>query len=197
MRIQTLAIIALLPGAGFAQIPNPGFMAPDTVFEAPGVPAPDQVNATDVLFAQLNAAGGLAEMALGELAADRAQSPAVADFARRMIDDHGAANDALAALATERDIALPDALSTGHQAMLARLEAVEDADFDLAYMRAQVITHQKAALLLMGAADGQNAGLIQFATATLPVVLDHLHMAQDIVADLALAQVAGMPEAPE
>ncbi|WP_237684215.1 hypothetical protein [Pseudaminobacter soli (ex Zhang et al. 2022)] len=40
-------------GAGFSQIGNPAGLAPNTVIEQPGVPAPGQSNYQDNLFAQL------------------------------------------------------------------------------------------------------------------------------------------------
>src|SRR5690554_628894 len=175
----------LLPGA-HAQIGNPGFMAPDTVFEEAGVPAPNQPNTADVLFAGLLTEGGLAEVELGQLAADMAAASSVQDFAARMINDHTDANETLADLAAESDISLPDAPNPHHMDVQARLEALDGAAFDLDYMRTQVAEHQKAVTLLVWEiGSGQDAELQQFAAATLPTVLAHLELARQIVADLA------------
>lgn len=197
MRAAALAIaLAALSGPGFAQIGNPGFMAPDTRFDPPGVPAPNQPNDSDKLFAQLMAEGGLAEVALAGLAGERAGAAEVGDFAGRMIEEHSAANDRLAGLAEESGIPLPQALNAEHEAMRARLEGLEGEAFDLAYMRGQVVDHQKAAQILIWQIDaGQDADLQRFAADTLPAVLEHLNLAREIVTDLSQTEVAGA--APE
>lgn len=192
MRAAALALaFAALPALGFAQIGNPGFMAPDTRFDARGLPEPHQPNANDILFAQLVAEGGMAEVALAELAAERAGAGAVGEFARRMIEDHSAANDRLAGLAEASGIPLPDGLNPEHQAMRDRLEGMEGAGFDLAYMRGQVVDHQKTTqLLIWEISDGQDGELQRFAAAMLPTILDHLRQAREIVADLSHDRVA-------
>lgn len=192
MRVAALALaLVAVPSLGLAQIGNPGFMAPDTRFEKPGVPAPNQRNANDVLFAQLLTEGGMAEIALGELAADRAAASAVGDFARRMVDDHAAANEKLAGIADQTKIPLPDALNEEHTKMRERLQELDGREFDIAYMRGQVVDHQKAVqLLIWQIDDGQSEELKQHAAATLPTVMEHLRLAREIVMDLTHDRVA-------
>jgi putative membrane protein len=171
---------------------NPGFMAPDTRTDAKGLPATDQTNAADILFVQLVGEGGLAEVSFAELARGKAASDAVKGFAERMAKDHGAANDKLAGVAKAAGVAVPDALNAEHAAMRKNLEAMDAAAFDLAYMRGQVVDHQKTATLLAWEiTGGQNAGLQRFAADSLPVVLEHLAVARGVVEELSLAQVAG------
>jgi putative membrane protein len=196
MRTAAL-VLALLPAAALAQIGNPGFMNPLTRFDPPGVPAPGQNNTTDQLFARLVGEGGLAEVALGELAAGKAADPAVGDFARRMVEDHTAANERLAGIAEAGGIPLPDAPAPEHAAMRDRLEGLEGAAFDLAYMRGQVVDHQKAVQLLVWEINqGQNGELQRFAAAALPTVLDHLETGRALVDRLARGEVAAAEPAP-
>jgi len=162
------------------------------------MPEPNQPNDNDILFAQLVAEGGMAELALAELAAERAGAEAVGEFARRMIEDHSAANDQLAGLAEASGIPLPDELNPEHQAMRDQLAGMEGAAFDLAYMRGQVVDHQKTTqLLIWEITAGQDAELQRFAAATLPTILGHLREAQGIVAALTTERVAEAVPAPE
>jgi putative membrane protein len=186
--------IAVLPLPSVAQMGNPGFMAPDTRSGADGLPATDQTNASDILLVQLVGEGGLAEVSLAELARDKAASDAVTGFAERMVTDHGAANDKLAGIAQEAGVAVPDALDAEHATMRDNLEGMDAASFDLAYMRGQVVDHQKTATLLAWEITaGQNAGLQHFAADSLPVVLEHLAMARGIVEELALGGAGPEP----
>src|SRR5882724_1074393 len=50
---------------------------------------------SDKKFAMDAAMGGMAEVELGKLAADTATHPDVKQFAQRMVEDHGKANDEL------------------------------------------------------------------------------------------------------
>ncbi len=51
--------------------------------------------------------GGMAEVALGQMAADKAASEAVKNFGQRMVSDHGKANQELQDLAVSEGITLP------------------------------------------------------------------------------------------
>ena len=185
-RVAIALSFAVLPvSVVMAQIGNPAGMAPDTRFEAPGKPAPNQTNYQDRLFAKLTAAGGMAEVEFGNLAAEKAGNSGVKDFAQRMVEDHGKANDTLKGLADASKIPLPDELDPDHQRQRAELEKLEDAEFDLAYMRGQIVDHQKTVqLLIWEIGSGQDAEIQRFAAATLPTVLRHLEMARDLTAEL-------------
>jgi putative membrane protein len=190
-------LLVWLPLPGAAQMGNPGFMAPDTRTDEAGVPAPDQKNNADVLFVELVGEGGLAEVALGELARQKAAAHAVTHFAERMVSDHRAANDKLAAIAGKAGIAAPTELNAEHAAMRGELEGMNTAAFDLTYMRGQVVDHQKTAQLLEWEINsGQHAAMQRFAAEILPTVLDHLAMARGIVEELSREQVATLPPGP-
>ena len=139
----------------------------------------------------LAAEGGAAEVTFGELAAGKAADPAVADFARRMVDDHSAANEELAAIAEKSSIPLPRDLNAEHAWMLDQLEGVEGDAFDLAYMRGQVVDHQKTVqLLVWEIGQGEDGELQRFAAGTLPAVLAHLATARELVLDLSASRFA-------
>ena len=128
----------------------------------------------------------MAEVDFGKLAEQKAQSREVKGFARRMADDHGKANAQLADLAKQANIPLPNELDPDHKAMRADLEKLSGAEFDKAYMRGQVVDHQKTVLLLQWEiAFGQDGDLQRFASRTLPTVLEHLQMAQNLLAEIA------------
>jgi len=179
------ALAFLLAAPASAQLGNPGFMAPDTKHAAPGVPAKNQNNTTDALFLKLAGEGGMAEVALGRLADRKAGHDGVRRFGRMMVDDHGKANGRLGALAKSSGVELPKELMPEHQAAHDALEKLSGAQFDLAYIDAQIVDHQKTAQLLQyEIGSGQNAELQRFAAETLPVVLAHLRHAQDLSAEL-------------
>ena len=200
-RISAIAAVlaVLLAAPASAQIGNPAGMAPGTPQSAPGVPAPHQPNQQDRLFVQEAAIGGMAEVDSGKMAEQKGQSSAVKDFGRRMVEDHSKANDRLSALAKAASVPLPGDLDPEHQTMRAELEKLSGAPFDRAYIEGQVQDHQKTVQLLeWEIGSGQDAELKQFASETLPIVLQHLQLAQSVAAQLAAGppQAAAQPPAP-
>jgi putative membrane protein len=173
--ISLMLVLLAMPAS--AQSGNPAGMTPGT--------GPQQPNNPDRLFVRAAALGGMAEIELGELARQKAQSEAVKDFARRMVEDHGKANDRLISLAKEDGIAVPDELDQEHKATRERLEAMSGAEFDRAYLQGQVVDHQKTAQLLeYEIGSGQDADLKSFAAEILPIVLQHLRAAQTLQAEM-------------
>ena len=171
------SILMLLALSAFGQSSNPAGMTPGT--------GPLQPNNSDRVFVRAAAIGGMAEVELGKLAQQKAQSDAVKDFARLMVEDHSKANDLLISLAKEDGIAVPGELDQEHKAMRDRIEATSGTEFDRAYLQGQVVDHQKTSQLLeYEIGSGQDIELKSFASEILPVVLQHLRMAQEIQAEL-------------
>jgi len=184
-RLISSATFILIATSAAAQMGNPGFWAANTQMAKPGQPAPNQINNTDALFAQLAAAGGLAEVEFGKLASQRTDGKAVKDFADRMIRDHGASNAKLKDLAQAMKIPLPYAITQDDMAVKYWLGSLKGAPFEIAYIKSQIVDHQKTVQLLEWEIDsGEDAALQRFAVETLPTVLDHLQLAQQINAKL-------------
>jgi putative membrane protein len=178
LALRTVAIIvSLLAPPAFGQNGNPAFMTTNS--------GPKQPNNTDLVFVDAAAIGGMAEVEFGKLAEQKGQNKAVKKFARRMVEDHGKANDRLSGLAKKDGIAVPEKLDPEHQAMQDRLKAAKGTEFDLTYVAGQVADHQKTAQLLEHEiGSGQDVELKSFASDSLPVVLQHLRAAQDLQAEL-------------
>jgi putative membrane protein len=186
------ALLSLLcTGAAHAQFGNPGGMLPDTAEARPGLPAPGQANVQDRLFIKLLGMGNAGEMEAGRLADARASNQAVKAFARKMVEDHGAAARKLSAAARPLDVVVPLEPDPDQKAARARLEALEGQAFDVAYLDAQLVDHQKAVTLLEWViSNGQDAGIQAFAKETLFQVQGHLLHVQALRADV-------MPNGPE
>jgi putative membrane protein len=185
-----IGIAGLTATSAVAQMGNPGFWGADTKMEKPGVPAPHQTNNTDRLFAQLAAAGGRAEVEFAKMTQQKGKAKSVKDFADMMTRDHGATNDKLRDLAEAAKIPLPEDLTPDHLEVKKRLDGLNDAAYDLAYIKAQIVDHQKTALLLEWEINsGEDAQLQRFAANTLPKVLHHLERAKAIHAELTGAAI--------
>jgi putative membrane protein len=159
---------------------------------APGqtaLPAPDQQ------FVIEAARGGIAEVEMGRLAAQRAASDAVRQFAQRMVTDHGTANQELMQLAQRRGITLPQEMGPSHRAAMDRLSAMSGAGFDQAYMTEMMKDHQQdVTAFTREAREGQDAEVRAWAGKTLAVVQDHQRLAYDVHSRIAQAP-AGQPAA--
>lgn len=175
----------LVATSAAAQMGNPGFWSAATKMEKPGQPAANQTNNTDQLFAQLAAAGGLAEVDFAKLAGNKGAAKSIKDFADLMVRDHDAANAKLKQLAADANIPLPDRIPQDDVDIKKRLDSLKGAEFDIAYIKGQIVDHQKTVQLLEWEIDqGEDAALQRFAAEILPKVLHHLELAQDVHAQL-------------
>lgn len=142
--------------------------------------ATGSVSAADKRFADQAAAGGLAEVELGKLAADHASTDAVRQFGARMVEDHGKANDELASLARSKGLSLPTVPEAAQRKAVQRLQAMKGAAFDHAFMRRMIADHRKTiALFQKASTSAKDADIKDFATRTLPTLRSHLQMARD------------------
>jgi putative membrane protein len=183
---HALGLLCLCYGSvAAAQSANPAGAAPDTPNIETGHPPAAHANTADQLFIKELSLGGMAEVQFGKLAAQKAQNPHVKEFARRMADDHGKANERLAPLAKAADVPLRKDFDLDHRVMRDELDKLTGAAFETAYIRGQVREHQKTAQLLeWEIGSGQDARVRTYAMQTLPTVMDHLSHAQALQAEL-------------
>jgi putative membrane protein len=129
----------------------------------------------DVGFAIRAAQGGLAEVKLGRLAAEKASSADVKAFGRQMVDDHGKANDQLKALAESERMTLPSDVNGKQQAMYDRLSKLSGDQFDSAYVKGMMTDHQEDIKdFKKESQSGTDEKIKSFAAQTLPVIEGHL-----------------------
>jgi putative membrane protein len=146
------------------------------------------LTASDQKFVREAAQGGLAEVELGKLAAEKASSDDVKKFGQRMADEHGKANDELKQVASKNGIQLPTDLDSKDKALKARLSKLSGTEFDKAYMQNMVKDHEKdVADFRKESTSGSNSDVKQFATETLPTLEDHLTKAHSVSASAGSA----------
>jgi putative membrane protein len=188
--LGTVLVAAILPlGQLYAQdAANPPNPNQDS---APAKPAVKTMS--DKQFAREAAAGGLAEVKLGQLALDKGNSDVVKAFGQKMVDDHTKANSELQAAAAKPGIALPTGVKPADKATYDRLSKLDGAAFDRAYARDMVQDHvHDVAVFKQEANYGTDPSIKAFASATLPTLVEHLKMARDMK-----QAVAGTAKAPQ
>jgi putative membrane protein len=135
----------------------------------------------DRQFIKKAAQGGLAEVQLGQLATEKADSPDVKQFGQKMVDDHSKANDQLKQVASNKGVTIPDKLSAKDAATKARLEKLSGKAFDRAYMRDMVMDHTKdVSEFRTESKTAKDPDVKNFASETLPTLQDHLKQAKSI-----------------
>jgi putative membrane protein len=136
---------------------------------------------SDKEFARKAAEGGLAEVKLGQLAEEKAESPTVKDFGKRMVEDHSKANDELKDAAARENITLPDKLDPQDQATYEQLSKLSGAQFDKAYARDMVKDHRAdIAEFKQEAQNGKDEAIKNFASQTVPTLEEHLKLAHQM-----------------
>lgn len=129
----------------------------------------------DAAFAVKAAQGGVSEVKLGHLAAEKGSSPDVKAFGQQMVDDHSKANEQLNAVAASEGMTLPADVTGKQQAMYDRLSRLSGAEFDSAYVKDMVMDHQEDVKEFgKEAQKGSDEKIKSFASQTLPVLQGHL-----------------------
>ena len=173
----------LLCGAAFASLVLLGCAETQRAADTTVAAARAQVNPTlstsDAAFITTAARGGMAEVQLGQLAERNGRSAAVKRFGQRMVDDHGRANQEMMALAQRKQITPPSGIGAEHQQVYDTLAGLRGSAFDRAYARAMVQDHQEDLRAFQEEAqNGTDPDVRAFAARHVPVLQEHLRMAQ-------------------
>jgi putative membrane protein len=122
----------------------------------------------DKTFMKKAAKGGMMEVAMGKLAEQNGQSEDVKSFGKRMVTDHGKANDELKSIASQKGVQLPSK------------EPTTKWSSDKGYLDAMVKDHEKdLAEFQEEAKTGSDPDVKKFAEETAKVVQEHLQMAKE------------------
>jgi putative membrane protein len=139
------------------------------------------VTSADRTFMTKAAQGGMAEVELGQLAEQNAQSQDVKNFGKRMVEDHSKAGDQLKQVASQSGVTLPDEPNAKDKATKARLSQMHGEAFDKAYMKDMVADHKEdVAEFKKESSAASNPEVKQWASDTLPTLEEHLKMAEQV-----------------
>lgn len=170
MKIRTAIVAALIAGVGLSVLPAMAQTAPA---------ARASLSAEE--YARRQAQGELFEIAISQLVLDKSEDQGVRAFAEQMVTAHSASLEKLRAASGTMAALLPTTLDSTQQTALFRLENISGMKFNMEYMQMQADGH-KAALDLNRryASGGTDPALRQYASDSVPMIQDHLNMAQKV-----------------
>ena len=128
------------------------------------------------------------EVEVSKLAADRALSPAVRDYAQRLAQDDTVMNDELVALMSAHGVAPPKGLPADKATKLHRLASLPRSDaFDNGYIRVVGIEDRRKAIAMFEKARTQarDRDLRAWIDRSLAFMRTHLSRAQGVASSLA------------
>jgi putative membrane protein len=195
--LASAAILAIAPAA-MAQT-NPGGMPPTSPTQQgppgaqPGASPMDRAlnnngqdpngpaTMMDKAFVRKAMEGGMAEVQLGQLAAQKGSSEDVKQFGQKMVDDHTKLNEQMKQVAEQLNVKPPTSLSSKDKATMKKLQALNGDAFDKAYIKDMVSDHKKDANEFTEEAQhASNPALQQAASQGAQVIGEHLQMIQQI-----------------
>lgn len=134
-----------------------------------------QVLLTDNTFVKKATLANRAEIELSQLALKKSETPAIRDFAQRMVREHTSNNEILKDIAESMHIEVPGELDEAHQKILDHMQMLAGSKFDEAYLEQMRRDHEVAVTVFSAAAGDKSLDqeLIGFARRTLPVLRDH------------------------
>jgi putative membrane protein len=146
----------------------------------------------DAKFVKEASAGGMAEVKLGNLAAQKGSSQAVKDFGNRMIADHTKAGDQLKSVASQTNMPVSTSITSQDQTLYNKLSSLSVLVFYKSYVPAMVKDHTDDIAAFQKEADsGKNDKIKKFASDTLPTLKEHLSMIQKIASDMGISGSTG------
>ena len=136
-------------------------------------------------FIEEASAKGIAEIESGKLAVQKSTFPEVKAFAKKMIEDHAAANKDLRALAVKKNVEVADDAELLSKAKAYVLKQRDGESFDAAYVNNQIDAHKAAIKLFKDASSSTDEDVRRLAATSLPKLEHHLHEAEALVAVIA------------
>jgi putative membrane protein len=116
------------------------------------------------------------EIESSQAALKKSQNDSVKQFAQQMVDDHTKIGQDMKKVLQQANLQAPSpTLDQEHQQKIDKLQNASGAEFNKLYKQMQTQGHQQAVQLFTSySQNGDNAQLREFASATLPMLKQHL-----------------------
>ncbi|WFU12679.1 DUF4142 domain-containing protein (plasmid) [Rhizobium sp. CB3090] len=124
--------------------------------------------------------GDNAEIALGQLAAQKGGSDGVRSFGQTLVADHRQAKDEAATLAASLEVNVSEGIAEEAQQELGKLQHLAGSEFDKEFVSFMVTEHEKAISDFKEKAGEGNRQVPELAAKTLPTLQKHLQLAQSL-----------------
>ncbi|MDB6028119.1 MAG: hypothetical protein JWM68_4342 [Verrucomicrobiales bacterium] len=158
--------------------------APNEVATATGL-NPDDPGLEDSRFASQTLCRGAGEMDLSRLGVDRSQNPDLKLLAQRIFDDHSRADDDLRIIIRQQGIPISSELDQEDD--VASLQRLSGSNFDRMFIHHLMETRREEIKNFKAAArNARNSDLREFASRGLPVLEEHLRIAENIAKNVGL-----------
>ena len=136
---------------------------------------PGMATPADRTFVHKVGLGGMFEVDSSKLAADKASSQELKDFAANEVTEHTQVGDKLKKVAAEMNIEVPMQRDAKFQKMYDALEAKSGSDFDALYFKDMKTIHDTdGGLFAKEAKTTSNPDMKAFATETVGIVKRHI-----------------------
>ena len=150
----------------------------------PGGPGGGQLSQQDQTFMTQNAQTDLAEITVGQLAAQRATTAPIRQAAQTIASDHQQVLSKLQDLARTLHVTLPNSPDATQQQLAQQLNATSGTAFDQAYLQGMIQGHQTSInQTQQEIQSGSNPQVIDFAKSYLPGAQKHLQMVEQLSAN--------------
>jgi putative membrane protein len=142
---------------------------------------PDAGSMQDKEFVRAALQGGMAEVQLGQLAAEKGSSDDVKQFGQHMVADHTKLGDEMKQVAQQMGVKPPNGVSKKDKELMTKLQGLSGQQFDNAYIAAMVKDHKKDNDDFQAEiSQTQNPALKQVAQQGDQVIEQHLQMIEQI-----------------
>jgi putative membrane protein len=182
----------MTPGGAQQQSPTTPQSMPGSQPGQPGMSPMDQAAShnqdpnspaamMDKAFVREALEGGMAQVELGQLAAQKSSDPQIKQFGQKMVNDHTQLGDAMKKVAKQMDVNPPQKLSSKDKATVAKLSALNGDAFDKAYIKDMVKDHkQDEKAFKQEAMNTSNPALKNVASQGAQMIAGHLQMIEQI-----------------
>jgi putative membrane protein len=177
--LGSCAVLALVITAGVSNAQNSNGTGGGNTNAGGGMSHGSGRMTTDSKFVMFAAMGGMAEVEMGRLAAQKGASEDVRQFGQRMVDEHTKANEELMRVASSKGMTPPATLDAKHQMAMQKMSALSGEKFDREYAKMMVSDHKKTVSEFQKESErGADPDIRAFAAGKLPALREHLSMAQ-------------------